>query len=290
MTPAADENLEIPALEPDSADAPEPETAEPDPRLRLHPQFHSRFLTEDRDIIVCLPPGYEESPETRYSVLYMHDGQNLFDPATSFVRGRTWQMKESSEALTAAGEIEPLIIVGIYNTPRRIDEYTHAQDAKHQGGNADDYGRMIVDELKPFIDAEYRTLPGEDNTAMGGSSLGGLVTLYLGVQHAAVFSRLAVFSPSIWWNYKSILSFVNDYEGPPWPKIWLSMGSAEAKRAQPDADLLYKRLVVNGWKPEITIHYERVPGGTHDETAWAEQVKPMLRFLFPARGPDQVPR
>ena len=213
----------------------------------------------------------------------MHDGQNLFDPATSFVAGRTWKMRETADKLILAGEAEPLIIAGIYNTPARTDEYTHARDRKLHGGKADAYGRFIVGELKPFIDSEYRTLPNEGNTAMGGSSLGGLVTLYLGLKYAQFFSRLAVFSPSIWWNHKSIIGYANEYEGPPWPKMWFSMGSDEARRAQPDADLLYKRLVTNGWRPETSIHYERVPGGTHDETAWAAQVAPMLRFLFPAK-------
>ena len=253
----------------------------PDPHLRLHTRFHSRFLPDDRDVIVYLPPGYEEQPDRRFPALYMSDGQNLFDPATSFIKGRTWQMRETADRLILDGEIEPLIIVGIYNSPHRLEEYTHARDHNMRGGNAGNYGRMVVRELKPFIDGEYRTLAGTAHTALGGSSLGGLVTLYLGLKHTDTFFKLAVFSPSVWWNHKSIIGYVNDYEGPPFPRIWLSMGSDEGRRAQPDVDLLYKRLVANGWRPEIDVHYERIAGGTHDETAWAGQVAAMLRFLFP---------
>jgi enterochelin esterase-like enzyme len=250
-------------------------------RLVLHPEFHSRFLPEDRNVILYLPPGYDHEPHRRYPVLYMHDGQNLFDPETSFVRGRTWEIREHADRLVLAGEIEPLIVVGIYNTPQRLDEYTHARDRRMGGGNADDYGRMLLQELKPFVDEEYRTRTGVMDTAMGGSSLGGLVSLYLGLQHAETFGKLAVMSPSIWWNHKSILAVVNEYEGPPWPRIWLDVGDSEGKRSHQDATLLYQQLLVNGWKAELTVHYRMVEGGTHDEAAWAARVGDMLRFLFP---------
>lgn len=253
-------------------------------RLDLHPQFHSRFLPDDRDVIVYVPPGYDEGDRS-YPVMYMHDGQNLFDPETSFVRGRTWQVREHADKLVFSGNIEPLIVVGIYNTPRRLDEYTHARDRKMGGGEAEAYGRLLVQELKPWIDGQYRTLPDEANTAMGGSSLGGLVTLYLGLQHTETFGKLAVMSPSIWWNHKSLLGFVNEYDGPPWPRIWLDVGDNEGKRTGADVELLYQRLIINGWKPEVNLHYKMVHGGTHDEAAWAARVGDMLRFLFPAQHP-----
>ncbi len=274
-------------------EAAELETAEPigeavaDPaasRLELHPEVHSKFLPDDRNVIVYLPPGYDMLPERRFPVMYMHDGQNLFDPETSFVRGRTWQVREHADSLTQQGLIEPLIVVGIYNTPRRLDEYTHAKERRMGGGDAKQYGRFLVEELKPWVDDEYRTLTDETNTAMGGSSLGGLATMFLGLEHADTFGKLAVMSPSIWWNHKSILGFVNEYEGPPWPRIWLDVGDGEGKRTEADATLLYKRLVTNGWKPEVNIHFQMAVGGTHDELAWAARVGDMLRFLFPAKG------
>ena len=255
--------------------------AGPASRLHLHAQFHSRFLPDDRDIIVYLPAGYDDQPDRRYPVMYMHDGQNLFDPETSFVRGRTWQVREHADRLLLQGKIEPPIVVGIYNTPRRLEEYTHARDRRMGGGGASLYGRMLVQELKPFIDAEYRTRIGSADTALGGSSLGGLVTMYLGLEHAETFGKLAVMSPSVWWNHKSILGYVNEYDGPPWPRIWLDVGDGEGKRTHHDVELLYKRLLAIGWKAEATIHFQMAIGGTHDETAWAARVGDMLRFLFP---------
>lgn len=269
--------------QPEAETGVEPQADHADSRLVVHPQFHSNFLPDDRDVIVYLPPGYDEQSR-RYPVMYMHDGQNLFDPETSFVRGRTWQVREHADRLVLSGGMEPLIVVGVYNTPRRLEEYTHARDRRMGGGEADAYGRLLVQELKPWIDQEYRTLPDEDNTAMGGSSLGGLVTLYLGLQHTETFGKLAVMSPSVWWNHKSLLGFVNEYEGPPWPRIWLDVGDGEGRRTDQDVELLYKRLITNGWKPETNLHYRIVKGGTHDESAWAARVGDMLRFLFPAKN------
>ena len=251
-------------------------------KLELYRNFHSQYLPDDRNIIVYLPPDYEEQ-NRRYPVMYMQDGQNLFDPETSFVQGRTWQFGEHADQLIQAEEIEPLIVVGVYNTPRRLEEYTHARDKRMGGGEANQYGQMLVKELKPWIDNEYRTLSDEANTALGGSSLGGLVSLYLGLEHTETFGKLAVMSPSIWWNHKSILGYVNEYDGPPWPKIWLDVGDGEGRRVHADVDLLYQRLKTNGWKPEVNIHYQLAIGGTHDEAAWAARVGDMLRFLFPAR-------
>ena len=252
-------------------------------RLVMHPEFHSEFLPDDRNVIVYLPPGYGHEPHRSYPVMYMHDGQNLFDPETSFIRGRTWEIREHADRLILAGDVEPLIVVGIYNTPRRLEEYTHARDRRMGGGDADKYGHLLVHELKPLVDDKYRTSRGELDTALGGSSLGGLVSLYLGLKHAETFGKLAVMSPSVWWNHKSIVGFLNDYEGPPWPRIWLDVGDHEGKRSHQDVDLLYKQLVTNGWVPEVNLHYQTVVGGTHDESAWAARVGDMLRYLFPAK-------
>jgi predicted alpha/beta superfamily hydrolase len=282
-----DTNLqaEVDQVEPNESHA--TSTAGPASKLDLHRDFHSEYLADDRDIIVYLPPDYDQQ-DRHYPVMYMHDGQNLFDPETSFVKGRTWQFGEHADQLTRAGEIEPLIVVGVYNTPRRLEEYTHARDKRMGGGEANKYGQLLVEELKPWIDDKYRTLSDETNTALGGSSLGGLVSLYLGLEHTATFGKLAVMSPSIWWNHKSILGYVNEYDGPPWPKIWLDVGDGEGRRVHADVEQLYQRLQTNGWKPEVNVHYQLAPGGTHDEAAWAARVGDMLRFLFPAKTDPAV--
>jgi predicted alpha/beta superfamily hydrolase len=257
----------------------------PHPRLRLHRAFHSRFLPHDRDIIVYVPPDYDVHPRRAYPVLYMHDGQNLFDPQTSFVPGRTWLVREHADEAIAAGEMEPLIIVGINNSGNhRLAEYTHERDWQRGGGEAAKYGRLITEELMPLIAAEYRVRTDRDSTGMGGSSLGGLVTLYLGLRHAERFGKLAVLSPSVWWNHKSILGYLNERAPEIWerPRLWLDVGEREGRRTMHDAEHLTRRLKANGWVAGETLHFERVPCGTHDEASWATRVRPMLRFLFPA--------
>ncbi|HTM17517.1 MAG TPA: alpha/beta hydrolase-fold protein [Terracidiphilus sp.] len=254
------------------------------PRLRLHKAFQSSYLPDDRDVIVYVPPGYDEEPERKYPVLYLHDGQNLFDGRTSFVKDRTWQVREHADAAIEAGEVEPLVIVGIYNTgDRRLSEYTHEYNWQMGGGQADAYGQLVTRELLPWIANQYRVRQDRQNTGLGGSSLGGLVSLYLGLRYPAVFGKLAVLSPSVWWNHKSILGYLNEHAPQMWerPRVWLDVGDNEGQKAVRDVEHLARRLKANGWKPGETMHFEKVHGGTHDEASWATRVRPMLRFLFP---------
>ncbi len=257
----------------------------PHPRLKLHRGFRSRHLPNVRDVIVYVPPGYEEEAERTYPVLYMQDGQNLFDGRTSFIRDRTWEIREQADEVIEAGEVEPLIIVGIYNTgDRRLAEYTHERDWQRGGGEAAKYGRLLTEDLMPWIARQYRARTGRESTGVGGSSLGGLVTLYLGLRHAHHFGKLAVLSPSVWWNHKSILGYVNERAPQIWerPRMWLDVGEREGSRTLRDAEQLARRLKANGWVAGDTLHFERVADGTHDEASWARRVKPMLRFLYPA--------
>jgi predicted alpha/beta superfamily hydrolase len=252
-------------------------------RLRRHQQFISRLLVDHHDLIVYIPPMYDTQSERRFPVLYMQDGQNLFDPETSFIKGNYWRLGETADALIEAGAIEPMIIVGIYNAGvKRIDEYTPVEDKRLGGGKAEAYGRMIVQELKPYIDAQYRTLPDAGHCGIGGSSLGGLVTLYLGLRYPAVFSRLAVMSPSVWWRNRTILRTIAALIKKPELRIWLDIGTRESTRAVPDARALRDGLTKKGWRLGEDLNYFEADGGEHTESAWAERVAPMLRFLFPA--------
>ena len=254
------------------------------PRIRLHRCFSSAYLPEKRDLIVYVPPGYDKHPDRTYPVLYLQDGQNLFDPRTSFIPGRTWEVREHADEAIRAGEVEPLVIVGIYNTPARLAEYTHERDWQMGGGEAAQYGLTLTQEILPWIAARYRVRTDRESTGLGGSSLGGLVTLYLGLRHAQQFGKLAVMSPSVWWNHKSILGYLNERAPEIWdrPKLWLDVGDKEGKRTVHDVEALNRRLKANHWRPGETLHFEKVQGGTHDEASWARRVRPMLRFLFPA--------
>ena len=120
--------------------------------VRKHPQFHSDLLEGERDLVVYVPQNYDTETEARFPVLYLHDGQNLFDPATSY-GGVDWRVDKTAEMLVQNHTIQPLMVVGIYNTGvKRIEEYTPSRDRKHGGGYADSYGRMLTQEIKPFIE------------------------------------------------------------------------------------------------------------------------------------------
>lgn len=255
--------------------------------LRKHAAFHSKFLTEPRNLVVYVPPGYDTDLDRRYPVLYLHDGQNLFEGATAFVRGQDWRVDETAEELIASGAIEPLIIVGIYNAGvHRIDEYTPTHDRKRgAGGEADLYGHMLTEELKPFIDRTYRTLPDPANTGLGGSSLGGLVTLYLGLQHPDAFGKLAVLSPSVWWDNRVILKLVRMTDPKPRLSIWLDIGTGEGGRTLRDARALRDELVDAGWVLDSDLQYSEITDAGHNEVSWASRVGPFLRYLFPAHRP-----
>lgn len=253
--------------------------------IRMHKDFHSNFLPANRDIIVYLPPGYDANKSKRYPVLYLHDGQNLFDGATSFIAGKEWRVDETAQALIAARTIKPLIIVGVYNTGKdRIDEYTPTIDAEvKQGGRADLYGRMLVEELKPFIDKQYRTLRGRADTGLGGSSLGGLVSLYLGLKYPQVFGKLAIVSPSVWWDKRMILGSVQALTKRPHTRIWLDIGTKEGRdtaEATSGTRALRDALIAKGWKANADLKYFEAEGAEHNETAWAERVAPILKFLY----------
>jgi predicted alpha/beta superfamily hydrolase len=225
-------------------------------QLQKHEQFSSRFLRKKRDVIVYLPGIYQKRPDLRFPVLYLEDGQNLFDPATSFIAGMYWRVGETADALIAQGAIQPLIIVGIYNTGKqRINEYTPTRDRKLGGGKADKYGRLLVEELKPFIESKYRALGDAANTGLGGSSLGGLLTIYLGLKYPQLFSKLAVLSPSVWWNRRAILDFAASAPLAARPLIWLDVGTKEDTHTVANVTALRDTLVKRGWQDGRDLHF-----------------------------------
>ena len=199
--------------------------AQDEGRILFHRRFPSRYLSTPRDIVVYLPPGYADSGR-RHPVLYLQDGQNLFDPSTAFA-GQDWRADITADGLICSGAIEPVILVGIYNTGvRRISEYTPTRDPRRRkGGKADRYALMLARELKPFIDREYRTNRAAAHTGVGGSSLGGLASLEAGLLYPRVFGKLAVLSPSVWWDERSILSMVRSSNAARRPRIWLDAGT-----------------------------------------------------------------
>jgi predicted alpha/beta superfamily hydrolase len=247
-------------------------------RLERIEAFHSKILDNARQITIYLPPGYERG-DAAYPVLYMQDGQNLFEPQRAFIAGQHWRLDEAADRVISERSASPMIIVGIdHGGPERVEEYTPTYDPSRQvGGHAADYARMLIEELKPLIDAHYRTVPND--TGAGGSSLGGLLALHLGLTRPDVFSRVAVMSPSVWWNNRAILQEFDRFEGPR-PRMWVDVGGREGKDTLRDARTLRDRLQEKGWT-RADFAYLEDPRGDHSERAWARRARKVLEFLYP---------
>jgi predicted alpha/beta superfamily hydrolase len=255
--------------------------------VRIHHGFPSRALGNRRDVRVYLPPGYEQNPDRHYPVLYVQDGQNVFDGATAAF-GVEWGLDETAERLIRSGELPPMIIVAADNTPERLAEYSPVPDPEHGGGKAEAYGAFLVDELKPFVDQRYRTLKDREHTGVMGSSMGGLVSLYLGFKHPGVFGLVGALSPSLWWA-DHLASQQLAGSGP--SRIWLDAGTREGQDADQngvsdmidDTRELAHRLIDTGWTKENFLFYREVQGGTHSEASWAERAGDVLTALYGER-------
>ncbi|WP_395401978.1 alpha/beta hydrolase-fold protein [Pseudoduganella sp. UC29_106] len=172
--------------------------------LQIIDGFKSPQLGNERKLRIYLPPGYEENGKKRYPVLYMHDGQNLFDAKTA-AYGVEWNIDEVADRMIAEGSMQEVIIVGIDNTADRIAEYTPCCDPKYGGGKLNDYAKFIVKTVKPWVDGHYRTLRDRRHTAVMGSSLGGIASVYIGQHYPQVFSMASGVSSSFWWNESNMV-------------------------------------------------------------------------------------
>lgn len=222
-----------------------------------------------RDVYVYLPAGYEKS-QRRYPVLYMQDGQNLFDPSRAFL-GQTWKALGTLNDLIARKIITPLIVVAIDNTPERGDEYI----PEHK---ADDYLDFVIHEIKPKVDQAFRTKLNPEATGILGSSLGGLVSLYAGLRHAQTFGLVGAMSPSIWWNERSMLNRYRQTNDLPL-KIYLDSGTIGGEKPQDVMDLRQLLLVRNYQQENLFVFIQN--GADHQEHYWAMRLPVALKFLFP---------
>ncbi len=248
-----------------------------------HPNFRSQLLRDHRDVTVWLPPGY--SSTSRYPVFYLQDGQNLFDPSLAYA-GVAWDVHRSAAALIQAGEICPLILVGIANTPRRADEYGPKPRWWRSADRSCRYARFVVGELKPFVDGNYSTVTLRGGTAIGGSSLGALIAMHMCSWYPDTFGACAALSPSLWWDKQRFLRRIK--AGRSWPRdtrLWLSMGDREGPMHSWEPNIRRTRdfaaaLERGGLLAGHDYHYAEVVCGTHHESAWAAIFGDVLRFLF----------
>ena len=179
-----------------------------------------------------------------------------------------------------------MIIVGVYHAgEKRINEYTPTRDAKNKaGGKAETYLDALVNEFKAFSDEHYRTLTGPQNTGVGGSSLGGLIALYTGLQRPDVFGKVAAMSPSVWWDRRYVVRMMKHMLLKPRLSVWLDIGTEEGAKTLADVRAMKKALEARGWVEGQDLRYLEVKGAAHDEGAWADRVGDVLTALFPAAG------
>lgn len=258
--------------------------------LKVLEEFYSPQLNNRRDILVYLPPSYSRS-RRRYPVIYMHDGQNLFDEVTSFAG--EWHVDSTMETLSAEG-VEA-IIVGIPNAgPRRTDEYSPFFDPRHARQRLGDrYLDFIINTLKPLIDRDFRTLPQRAQTGMIGSSMGGLISLYGYFQYPHTFGFVGAMSPSLWFAGLAMFDYLKEVDFYP-GKIYLDTGSLEYAGALDDGiasgrrvkpyqgsvghlcDLLQRK----GYRPGLDLLCVEEEGAGHTESAWAGRLPEAIKFLL----------
>jgi predicted alpha/beta superfamily hydrolase len=249
----------------------------------LFPAFASAHVAGTRDVRAYLPPGYDENPREEFPVVYMTDGQDLFDPARAF-NGIAWGVDAALDAAADDGAIRPAIVIAIASTAARVDEFTPTRDDQiGAGGNADAWLAMFVDELKPAVDDALRTRPGPADTALVGSSLGGLLAAHAGTRSADVIGLVGSLSPAAWWGGGAIVPAVRALPAAPRPmRVYVDVGTAEESvedvRALADA----WSTVAAGAAPQV--RFVEDPAGTFDATSWGRRLPGALAFLLgPAR-------
>lgn len=264
--------------------------------LRIH-EFESKVFNNTRKLRVFVPAGYKKSGKS-YPVLYLNDGQNLFDPNTSQVSQMEWGVDETVLSLVSDRKIERLIVVGIDNVGRRerANEYLPWKDEflspPLENPEGAKYPGFVIDEVMPFIEKEYRVKTGPENTGLGGSSYGALISLFTVLERPGIFGKLILESPSFYVDEARILKMSETAET--WPaKIHLGVGTNELENetCDPDdesheavTDVRKLEKILDG-KTEVEVIVE--PCAVHSESAWGSRFSDALEFLFPYKKPTR---
>jgi hypothetical protein len=272
-------------------------------RLVYWTDVSSAFLEPTRHVEIWLPPGYDDSPTTRYPVLYMHDGQNLFDPRIANT-GVDWGVDEAVVRLVERGVIPPVIVVGAWSTAERHPEYSPWHGAP-------DYARFLIEELMPRVNREFRTLTGPENTAVMGSSMGGLLSFYLVTRHPDVFGACGCVSThfpiseavaaEVFPGFATgagappdttpyiIRDIATGLEVPPGTRYWFDHGTEGLDSAYaPTHAVVRSWLVRQGLVEGEDFAVRQYDGATHNEAAWRARLEDPLRFLFGKSAKAQV--
>lgn len=234
-----------------------------------HSEFRSRYDLLPRNVTVWLPPSYAKKRGERYPVLYMHDGQNLFDPKTSYA-GVDWRVDETITSLVKGNKLDECIVVGVHNTPDRLAEYSISEKGIW-------YQKFLVEELKPFIDSNYRTRVEAEHNAVMGSSMGGLCSLTLVWQYPEVFGMAGCLSSSFYYSDNAVFKMIeSDYSGKKKIRVYLDSG----EDGKYDAQKMFLLLSQKGMRigDDLDYYYDR--GAQHNESYWADRLARPLLFFF----------
>ncbi|MFK8054470.1 MAG: alpha/beta hydrolase-fold protein [Woeseiaceae bacterium] len=251
----------------------------------------SAFLDEDRHVVVWLPPGYDAESAQTYRVIYMHDGQNLFDPRLAY-SNMDWGVDEAMMRGVENGEYEPAIIVGIWNTPERVFEYSPWHKAP-------DYARFLLEELMPKVAAEFQVKTGPEHTFSMGSSMGGLVSFYLVKEHPDVFGACGCVSSHLTWSAQAIewlagrdpsnadpMSYLlRDIRGgmnmPTGVRMYFDYGTEGLDQGYaPAHEVLANWLKTEGYEPGDALKLKQFDGAGHTESDWRARVGEQLTFML----------
>ncbi|MBN2982101.1 alpha/beta hydrolase-fold protein [Cohnella algarum] len=257
-------------------------------QIRTFANFRSEFLDNERELFVYLPPGYDApgNEGERYPALYMHDGQHAFRADD---RGGSWEARETADRLIAEGKIRPLIIVAVANVASaRIAEYMHPVPGLGEvygaAGRGDLYERFLIEEVKPFIDREFRTLPGPEDTGVLGSSAGGLVSYNLGFRRPDVFGLVGALCPFFVKpdpTQETEQWLTRIYRHKPPIRLWIDVGDAEGFTVMDKhVRTVVKAMLDAGFATGRDLAYHFVPGSGHSQKDWAARLHAPLLFLF----------
>lgn len=238
-------------------------------KVRFHREVYSHNLDSMRTFFVWLPPSYNKYKHKSYPVLYMHDGQNLIDPKTSY-SGKDWRVDETVTKLIKQHKLKEIIVVGIYNSDDRLEEYSDTEKGEK-------YLKFLIEELKPFVDSNYRTLEDNKNTAIMGSSMGGLISFIAAWKHPQVFSMAGCLSSSFYYNDEKVFKMIDQFDGDKkHVKFYIDHGEDGLIRGQK----MYCKLTGLGYQVGSDFDYFYARNAEHNESAWAERLERPLLFFF----------
>lgn len=232
-------------------------------------------LNRERKISVYLPPNYEKSTE-KYPVLYMQDGQNVFDLSTSY--SGEWEVDETLNKLSKEKDLNLIVVAIDHGNDKRISEYSPWPNQKYAEAEGDEYLDFIVNTLKPEIDKTFRTKKSAKNTVIMGSSIGGLISHYAALKYPKVFGKAGVFSPSFWYS-NMVITFTEKHAGLKQLKMYYLVGGQEGEGVVKDVENIVNILKNNKF-PEKNVYTKIVPDGTHSESFWKSEFESAILWLF----------